>query len=109
MEQQFEKMGGVIPLLLFLYESEWLFKVILNDIESAGSAILRPQDKEKKKKRGRTGPSSHGWLDKEPCFMLCTRIHDKNVLLLVVPYSRLAPAPSQEVWQCICSLTEWHP
>lgn len=63
----------------------------------------------KKKKRGRTGPSSHGWLDKEPCFMLCTRIHDKNVLLLVVPYSRLAPAPSQEVWQCICSLTEWHP
>lgn len=51
-EQQFEKMQGIIPLLLFLYESEWLFKVILNDIESAGSAILRPQDKKKKKKEG---------------------------------------------------------
>lgn len=51
-EQKFGKMRGVVPLLLFLYESEWLFKVILNDIESAGSAILRPQDKEKKKKEG---------------------------------------------------------
>lgn len=59
--------------------------------------------------RGRTGLSPHGWLDKEPCFMLCTRTHDKNILVPVIPCSRLAPGPAQEVWQCICSLPEWHP
>lgn len=48
---QFKNMQGAVLLALFLYKSEWLLKVIPNDIESADSAILRPQDRKKKNKR----------------------------------------------------------